>query len=76
MRILLLADLHYREDWYHWLAAQKADPLHDRRRSAGRIQAWRAPAADAQSLGVVRKIPGKSCGLQREPRRERTGRII
>ena len=24
MRILLLADLHYREDWYHWLAAQKA----------------------------------------------------
>ena len=25
MRILLLADLHYREDWYHWLAAQGAD---------------------------------------------------
>ena len=25
MRILLIADLHYREDWYHWLAAQKAD---------------------------------------------------
>ncbi len=25
MRILLLADLHFREPWYHWLAAQRAD---------------------------------------------------
>ncbi|MFZ4777220.1 MAG: hypothetical protein ACOYM3_17775 [Terrimicrobiaceae bacterium] len=25
MRILLLADLHFREPWFHWLAAQRAD---------------------------------------------------
>ena len=25
LRILLLADVHFREDWYHWLAAQRAD---------------------------------------------------
>ena len=25
MRILLLADIHFQTDWYHWLAKQKAD---------------------------------------------------
>lgn len=25
MRILLLADLHYRHDWYHWLTYQRSD---------------------------------------------------